>query len=516
MTITNDLKIVKPARGVFGKEKPKKSKPIPKDASIEYLFKEWCVKELVGKIAVKTDIFGNHNFYEWRKNHWFLIQSSDFKHITQDWLSEHFPDKLTASLQKSCREVGWTEIEGLATRNPDSTFRFKGDEVEGRHIVPLKDAYLEITKEGIQILPIDKHLWQTHTIDIENPYKASFNPADEVLSTEDELPKGKHFRELLCFAFPNPEVRVLFQEAMAQTILRSNFSIGVWLYGMPECGKSTFSDLIQKFHRYVVSMKLHNLNDRFEASQLPKASLLYVDETQKGSYDETTFKTIITQGLMTTDVKMKDPITFRPRAKMLVASNFMPKMYSQGDMAEAIYRRLIVFKLTKKIPRESSKENFADVIWNEEKAHVLHWLLRGAHRLICRGKFKRENEWPQEMRDHIDLHKRENNPVLNFVQDMRLEFDKEARMPKAKLIDDFEGYCERERIKNFRGDFLEILLSLSSMGEVASMGDLRVSKENRQRAFPLRYRPKTSQEQAEEKQAVFERHLEEALDLPPF
>lgn len=130
-------------------------------------------------------------------------------------------------------------------------------------------------------------------------------------------------------------------------------------------GKSVLIDTYSMFfsdsplHPQVTAISLEDLaGDKFKKFDLITSRFNLSSETKKGYLDVEEIKKIISGELINVRGLYKDTITFRPKTKIVLAANGLPKFTDQSD---GIMRRLIIvkFKNQYKDPAEIEKIKYA-------------------------------------------------------------------------------------------------------------------------------------------------------------
>ena len=112
---------------------------------------------------------------------------------------------------------------------------------------------------------------------------------------------------------------------------------------------------------------------------------------------------------MTFDRKHRQPLQVNPTARLVCATNQLPKF---GDRSEGIWRRLIVLPCNAVIARDQQDRELAKKLC-EEMPGILNWALEGLCRLRGRGRFK----VPDASKKAAQGHRQDSHPELQFFED---------------------------------------------------------------------------------------------------
>jgi P4 family phage/plasmid primase-like protien len=188
----------------------------------------------------------------------------------------------------------------------------------------------------------------------------------------------------------------------------------VFLGRTAENGKSQVLDLLRGFlpHSAVSSVPPSKFSDDRYTVKLAGKLLNASDElkTTRAIASED-FKAIITgDPVMARDV-FASAIEFRPQAQHVFACNQLPAF--QGGMDRGVLRRLTVIIFNRTIPEQERIPSIGQKVIAEEMDLVLAWAVRGAARLLIRGRFPEllsSAEALQEWSQGAD-------PVLGWIED---------------------------------------------------------------------------------------------------
>lgn len=302
------------------------------------------------------------------------------------WLRSNHKKKATNSVGKEA----WATAESILREERFFTDR----EEDSNTIIPCYDGYLHFDDSfNITFKNADPALGFRHNIDV----KCGLRHGERLVPAS--LKPDSKFAGFLNRITTDLEEQRYLQEMAALLLLPDNFQMCVWLYGKAKSAKSTLMQLLTLFHskRSVVQMKLDRIDCPFETQRLLGASLITTDEVNyKKGFHEESFKSIVTQEPITIARKHEVSIdNYSLKAKWVICSNQAPNV---TDDSEGVWRRIGLFEFKTAIPEGERIKNYHKILFQEEGFEILQWILEGAQRLLKRGRFLEESEWPQACR----------------------------------------------------------------------------------------------------------------------
>ena len=211
------------------------------------------------------------------------------------------------------------------------------------------------------------------------------------------------------------------------------------LCGIPEVGKSKILGVLQEVllgAENVSNIPLQNLNDRFQPAELfSKVANIYADLPDKKIEDVGMFKSATGEDFITGERKHKDPFSFKSYARFVYSCNDLPLNY--GDRSDAFYRRIIIIRFNKPVPKDKKDFNLMDKLKLEADG-ILTWAIAGLKRLIANNYQFNETE-----RTIAETHryKVKNNNVLAFVEE-NCVIEAGAVTYRQELYEVYQEYCK--------------------------------------------------------------------------
>lgn len=216
----------------------------------------------------------------------------------------------------------------------------------------------------------------------------------------------------------------LLQEYCGYILFPDNrFQQCLCLIGEGSNGKSVFCKIMQKVFPNTTDIEMHDLAKDFNSIRLMDSMLNIAAETKSNVVGaEERFKQVIDGSSISDSFKGKDKISFKPRAKWIIAANHFVK---GKDLSEGWLRRFIMMKFTvsfvdtpTRLHEKKKNKNLENELSRKsELTGIFNWLLEGYVRLNQNGKFTKTEESGQLREEYIE----EVNPVVVFGRELELE-----------------------------------------------------------------------------------------------
>ena len=245
------------------------------------------------------------------------------------------------------------------------------------------------------------------------------------------------------------EKRMSFLQEFAGYILYPDNKIHkcAALVGEGANGKSIyFNALSNVFGKENTSrITISNLSQDFQAINLLGSMLNISSENKTEFYGaEETFKQVVSGDDISACYKGKDYITFKPRAKMIISLNNMPK---SNDKSNGLTRRFafvefpLKFVEVPKKPDERLLDSSLESKFAQESqlSGILNWVLDG-YLTVRRCGYLTET---REHEKQLDVFKEDSDPTIIFVK----ELDIGGRVTKQHLYEIYKNWCENNGYK---------------------------------------------------------------------
>lgn len=237
---------------------------------------------------------------------------------------------------------------------------------------------------------------------------------------------------------------MLLQEWFGYCLTRdTSFQKFLMMEGEGANGKSVICAVLSALlgDRNVSSVPLEIFPQRFALTDTVGKNLNIASEI--GELDkiaEGLLKQFTAGDRMMFDRKNKEPINAVPTAKLILATNNLPRF---KDHSDGIWRRMILFPLKVQIPAEDRVQGMDKASWwreQNELSGILNWAIEGLVRLRSQGKFT-----SSEMCDAgLSAYRRESNPAREFLsENYHPTSDKNHTVKTKDVYRSYRSYCEQ-------------------------------------------------------------------------
>lgn len=266
----------------------------------------------------------------------------------------------------------------------------------------------------------------------------------QISATYDPNARCPQFVDFLHQTLGNTETP-LIQEMLGYFLIPVNKAQKSFvMVGAANAGKSTLLNVVQEIllgSENVSNIPWQNLADRFNKAELfGKLANIFADLPTRNIDDSGMFKAITGEDYITAERKNKDPFSFRPYARLLFSCNDIPRNY--GDRSDGFYRRLIIIRFGKSIPKERRDPNLADKL-AQERDGILMWAIEGLKRLMANSYQFSETD---ATRAELERYRIESNSVLSFVHDYCTLSEGKFAV-RDELFNRYKDYCSNAGMK---------------------------------------------------------------------
>lgn len=191
------------------------------------------------------------------------------------------------------------------------------------------------------------------------------------------------------------------------------------MIGQENCAAVSFNSLENEFHRSSLFHKLLNISTEIGAT------------TMETPY----FKAITSGDPIDAAFKHQNSFTFNPYAKLAFSGNCLPRT---RDNSHGFFRRFLPIEFKKQfLEGDPRRDPHLMDKFMEELPEIFYWALVGLKRLRDQKGFT-----PcEETRELMMRYRRQNNPVLCFVED-ECTLDASSSTDKDTLYDRYRDYCK--------------------------------------------------------------------------
>lgn len=220
------------------------------------------------------------------------------------------------------------------------------------------------------------------------------------------------------------ELRKLMEEMIGYCLVRRN-ELGIFfiLTGDGGGGKSTFLDMVRRMlgEENVSSVGLQDISGKFEKTEIVgKLANIGDDISDVRIEDDSNLKKLITGESVQFQYKGRDVFSFRNYAKLLFASNEIPKF---RDLSRGILRRMVIVPFMARFGRDvggsSSSGEYDPYIADKLRSEsAMKYLLKlgiaGVRRVLDAKGFTRVESVEQASKEFEEY----NNNVIGFIAEM--------------------------------------------------------------------------------------------------
>jgi putative DNA primase/helicase len=235
----------------------------------------------------------------------------------------------------------------------------------------------------------------------------------------------------------------LVKEALAYSMTaRTDLKASFWLVGEKDSGKSTFVSVIKglmgELHATIDLTQLAT-NRFILASAVGKRVITFTEASESSMLPDAIYKTL-TGGSddIQVDVKNRDPITFRPEAKIWWAMNGMPRMQ---DRSGATARRITIIPFNRSIPADQRISDLENRLLRE-RSGIFNELITAMKRMINGGGFDYCEQSDQRLQQYV----MENDTEQVFIAEC-CELHESYRVRSSELYSEYAEWCKAGNFK---------------------------------------------------------------------
>ena len=270
------------------------------------------------------------------------------------------------------------------------------------------------------------------------PHTPEYFSTVQISAAYHEEAACPQFLDFLGSILDEPEIP-LIQEIFGYLLIPINKAQKSFVFvGTPNAGKSSLLSVAQEIllgSDNVSNIPWQSLGDRFNKAELfGKLANIFADLPSKNIDDNGMFKALTGEDYITAERKNKDPFSFRPYARFLFSCNEIPRNY--GDRSEGFYRRLIIIRFARAVPKAQRDPNLREKL-AAERDGILMWALEGLRRLIARNYEFSETE---ATRAELQRYRVESNSVLSFVEEY-CEIREDGIVARDDLFQRYREFC---------------------------------------------------------------------------
>lgn len=263
-----------------------------------------------------------------------------------------------------------------------------------------------------------------------NKIAVSYNPAAKSEVLDHTLDKIACFRHKL---------RRIVEEMIGYCLLRRNeLGKSFILTGVGSNGKSTILDVLKALigEDNISSLGMNELGVRFKTAELYGKMVNIGDDISSAYIDDNSiFKKLVTGEAVNVERKGADPFDFKNTSKLIFSANEVPRI---NDTSNGLMRRLVIIPFNAEF--KSTDADFDPFIKDkllttESLQYLLNLGLEGLKRVLKRNDFETVEEVKAELKEY----EKENNPILEFMEDFKVHNEPATELYKRYVIWCSEG-----------------------------------------------------------------------------
>jgi len=413
-------------------------------------------------------------------NKWFIFDGARFKIDTKDKIKT-YTKNMIKSMWGEIGQISDKTCRGLIIKYINSL----DNHAKIENIVKLSksEPTISIDPEELDNDPT-KIIVKNGVYDLSSltllPFSRDYKISKQMKSDYIENAKyDKWINHLNLIFNGDKELIECFQIAIGYTFIEGNPDQVIFLsYGSGENGKSVTLDLISKimgdyakitnFETFAIKP---NTDPHSDIAALKAVKFCVAAEAKDDPKNKFNLKLLDTE--LMKRLSGGEPLKCRflygewfdlyPEFKLWLMLNELPTI---SDNSHAMWRRLILFPFNVKIPKNQKILNFDKILYDEEKAGILAWILDGYKKYkkdglkICSAmEIAKENY-------HIDQ-----DSVLKFVQEEL--FGKLEYIKRKECFENYKAWCAREEIDKVKGKiaFFKYITEIDGVKETIVHGE---------------------------------------------
>jgi putative DNA primase/helicase len=309
-------------------------------------------------------------------------------------------------------------------------------QIEQRKYINLRNGMFNL--ETMELEPHKPDLYFTNRLDFDYDPDALCSTFNRYMMSSLVYPGShKHDRSLYMLV-----MEALGYSLTARTDLKSSF----WLVGEKDSGKSTFIALLRGLMGTLhTTLDLTQLGvNRFLLSGIVgKRVITFTEASGSAFLPDALYKTLVGgSDEVYADVKNRDPIAFRPEAKVWWAMNEMPRV---NDRSGATTRRIHIIPFNRTIPENERISNL-EALLMKERSGIFNEIIIYYKRLMKLGNFEPCAQANERRQQYIS----ENDTEGTFIEECAVVHEA-YWVQSTPLYISYKTWCEERgfRPKNY-------------------------------------------------------------------
>lgn len=239
------------------------------------------------------------------------------------------------------------------------------------------------------------------------------------------------------------ELTQLVLEALGYSMTaRTDLKASFWLVGQKDSGKSTFIAVIKmlmgELHTTIDLTQL-GVNRFLLAGIVGKRVLTFTEASGSAMLPDALYKAL-TGGSdeIYADVKNRDPITFRPEAKVWWAMNEMPRI---SDRSGATTRRIVIIPFNRSIPQEHRILDLEARLM-AERSGIFNLCVNHLRRVVDQGRFDTCAQSDALLQEYV----MENDTEATFIEECCVRGE-QNKVRGQDLYNRYASWCQNNGFK---------------------------------------------------------------------
>jgi putative DNA primase/helicase len=203
-------------------------------------------------------------------------------------------------------------------------------------------------------------------------------------------------------------------------------------------GKGTFCEIIQALvgESNCSQVGLSRFNNPFALFETLGKVINVTNESSHIIEDEAenVLKSIVAGDRFTFERKFKDAVSAKPTAKIMIATNSLPRF---NDRTIATWRRLLLVPFDKTITEDAQNKYLAEML-KKELPGILNWALEGLQKLNDAGGFT----IPDSHADYIEQYRRSSDPCRAFLLEGYIYSPNGEGVACNEVYQQYKSFCE--------------------------------------------------------------------------
>lgn len=369
------------------------------------------VNDLLDRFAEKRK-YGRYQGYVYENvdTHWRIL-----KH---DEVSRSLRRNLTEAENRVVSSSQIKEIE----RRIATDYRFELREQEVEHSMKLH------VENGVVDLETGKIITNSR-----EQFLYRLNFSYRVNADIEDAPNFKRFLET---SLEDSKKKIVFLETMGYSVSETNEAHkAIFYYGESGTGKSVALNLVKKVigEENTTAISFDDIGGQFFKASLAGSRINICPEMKGGKYRrEDIFKSITSNERIMAEHKGEQPFEFVVKTKLLTAGNVFPE-FSSGAGMDAILRRIVVVRFTKKVPVKD--RHLEEKLW-EERDVIFSLAVKALIELIQRDYIFTE---PDDSKSFLQAMQRDATVLEDFIEN-ECSISSKEQVHLRKILERFERF----------------------------------------------------------------------------